>query len=219
MSSLDTILEPIIHSPRLVEVVEALQEKVEAERALREKFYEEMTPSQKVEFIDGEVLLHSPVEKRHLNATGLLFCLMNSFVNANDLGTVMSEKCLCVFPRNDYEPDIVFFGPKKAGQFTSDTLQFPPPDLIVEVLSESTKHNDRGVKFEDYEANGVEEYWIIDSEARTAQVYRIDQNGRYEEVFSGSEGEIISETITGFSIPVNAIFDEAKNLAALKSLI
>ncbi len=40
--------------------------------------------------------------------------------------------------------------------------KFPAPDLIVEVLSESTEANDRGIKFEDYAAHGVVEYWIVD---------------------------------------------------------
>lgn len=40
-----------------------------------------------------------------------LLRMVQSYVIARDLGEVMDEKTLCVFPRNDYEPDIVFFGP------------------------------------------------------------------------------------------------------------
>jgi Uma2 family endonuclease len=85
--------------------------------------------------------------------------LIDTFVGIQELGTVKNEKCLCVFPRNDYEPNIVFFGREKADGLLPDTLKFPVPDLIVEVVSSSTEDRDRGVKFEDYEASDVGEYW------------------------------------------------------------
>ena len=220
MTSLESILEPILHSPRLPEAVELLRKKFEEEQALRKKFYEEMTPSEKVEFIDGEVVLHSPARNEHLDATGLLFCLMNSFVNANDLGTVKSEKCLCVFPRNDYEPDIVFFGPAKSAHLDRKTLKFPVPDLAVEVLSESTEKTDRGVKFEDVAANGVTEYWIIDAGKRQVEQYQLNAPaGEYQKVFDGDSGVIHCHVIPGFAIPLDSIFDEKRNLEVLKELL
>ena len=45
------------------------------------------------------------------------------------------------------------------------------PDLVVEVLSESTKKNDVGKKKDDYEKYGVKEYWIVDPENRSVRVY------------------------------------------------
>ena len=45
------------------------------------------------------------------------------------------------------------------------------PDLVVEVLSESTKKNDVGKKKDDYEKYGVKEYWIVDPENRSVKVY------------------------------------------------
>ena len=59
--------------------------------------------------------------------------------------------------RNDFEPDIVFYGAEKAAALRPDQTTFPPPDLIVEVLSESTEARDRGIKMEDYAAHGVRE--------------------------------------------------------------
>ena len=50
-------------------------------------------------------------------------------------------------------------------------MQFPPPDLVVEVLSESTEKRDRGVKFEDFAAHGVGEYWMIDADKETLEQY------------------------------------------------
>ncbi|GAB2598351.1 Uma2 family endonuclease [Spirosoma areae] len=40
-------------------------------------------------------------------------------------------------------------------------MKLPAPDLVIEVLSKSTARRDRGVKFTDYAANGIAEYWIV----------------------------------------------------------
>ena len=215
-SSLDTLLEPLRHSPQLVEATEALNRQLAEERERRDRFYAEMTPEQKIEFIDGEVILHSPAKNRHLDATTLLTQLLSVYVRVHRLGSVKTEKCLCVFPRNDYEPDIVFFGPEKTATLGPDTLKFPVPDFVVEVLSDSTVERDRGVKFEDYASHGVGEYWIVDTESQTIEQYQL-RGDRFDLQVKAATGTLTSAAVPGFAIPVRAVFDEAENLAALKS--
>ena len=53
------------------------------------------------------------------------------------------------------------------------------PDLIVEVLSPSTAKNDKGYKKDLYEEHGVKEYWIIDPDAKSIDVYLL-RDGTYE---------------------------------------
>ena len=53
------------------------------------------------------------------------------------------------------------------------------PDLIVEILSPSTAHKDLKVKFERYERAGVQEYWIVDPNGSTVQIYTLGAEGRY----------------------------------------
>lgn len=90
-------LEPILHSPRLPDIAAVLNERLRDETARRERFYEEMSDDQKVEFIDGEVVMHSPARNRHLTAKLSLATLLNTFVELHGLGAVRDEKCLCVF--------------------------------------------------------------------------------------------------------------------------
>lgn len=216
--SIDAQLEPIRHSPRLVEMVDRLQEIIRDERQRRSKFYEEMTPDQKIEFIEGEVLLHSPAKNKHLDVTMNVLTLLNPYVRMNSLGEVKCEKCLCVFPRNDYEPDVVFFGNKKAAKLKPNTMKFPIPDLIVEVLSDTTEERDRTVKYEDYEAHGVGEYWILDAEKCVAEQYLLRDSG-YELALKSSSGELHSEVIKGLVLPVKAFFFPKDNLSALRGLL
>ena len=97
-------------------------------------------------------------------------------------------------------------------------MQFPAPDFIVEVLSDSTAKNDRETKFQDYAAHGVSEYWIVDAEKQTVDQYFL-QNEEYELLLKAKDGAIESVILPNFKIPIRAIFDEAENLEALSKLI
>jgi Uma2 family endonuclease len=202
----------------LPEIAEALQVQVRAEAALRERFYEELCDDQQAEFIGGQVILHSPARRKHLMVRGHLEAVLSAHVRTRRLGEVHSEKCLCVFPRNDYEPDLVFFGPEKASRLTDETTKFPIPDLIVEVLSGSTAERDRGVKFEDYEAHGVNEYWIVDPDAEVVEQY-LRRDERLQLALKSGSGEIASPTVPGFRLSLRALFDPTENLAALQRLM
>ena len=46
------------------------------------------------------------------------------------------------------------------------------PDMVVEILSHSTKENDRGIKLDRYLEAGVREYWIVDPSKRIVIVYQ-----------------------------------------------
>ena len=52
------------------------------------------------------------------------------------------------------------------------------PDLIVEVLSEATKYNDRYRKYSLYEEAGVSEYWIVDPVSKTVAIHLLSE-GKY----------------------------------------
>ncbi len=216
MSTID--LTPLLKSPRLPEFAAALNDRLQTETVARERFYDEMTDGEKVEFIEGEVIMHSPARNEHLVVKLNLATLLMTFVRDRGLGEVRDEKCLCIFPRNDYEPDIVFFGPEKSATIQPKTMKFPVPDFVVEVLSESTESRDRGVKFEDFEAHGVSEYWIVDAETEIVEQY-IVENGVFRLLLKSGSGEIMSRSVAGFQIPIRAIFDPSENLLTLKKLL
>ncbi|MBK8100896.1 MAG: Uma2 family endonuclease [Planctomycetes bacterium] len=54
------------------------------------------------------------------------------------------------------------------------------PDLLIEVLSPSTRTHDRKRKFERYQRAGVREFWIVDPSARRIEQFVL-QDGRYGE--------------------------------------
>ena len=52
------------------------------------------------------------------------------------------------------------------------------PDLIIEALSPTSVRYDRGRKLEIYGQSGVKEYWIIDPENKTVEIY-LPENGKF----------------------------------------
>ena len=210
--------ETILEMPNAVLLVEQVKTKLEDERKRRRHFYEIVEENKKMEFINGDIVFHSPVKLQHNRATGLTYKLLETFVAKHKLGFVGIEKIMVSLTRNDYEPDVCFFGNEKAKDFTDKQMKFPAPDFVVEVLSKSTAKADRETKFQDYAAHGVGEYWIIDAEKETVEQYFLHDE-QYELLVKAKDGAIESVVLPEFKIPVRAIFDEAENFKALANLI
>jgi Uma2 family endonuclease len=91
--------------------------------------------------------------------------------------------------------------------------------LVVEVLSESTEENDRGVKFMDYQAHGVGEYWIIDAHRKILEQYVLSDSGRFELRMKSASGMLASHAVPAFCVPVAALFDTQANSEALRAML
>lgn len=211
-------IQQLIHSPEMPSYVQQLQIMLQKEQEKRERFYEEMSEGQKVEFINGEVIVHTPVQLRHNIASQNLLVLLSAYVRKHHLGFVGHEKILVTLTRNDYEPDICYFGQAKAQAFEPDQVKFPAPDFVIEILSPTTEATDRGIKFQDYAAHGVAEYWIVDPYQQCIEQYAL-KDRQYELLVKAKTGTIQSVAVNGFDIPIRAIFDEIEQFAALQQIL
>jgi Uma2 family endonuclease len=213
-----TLIEKMLHSPCLPQYLRTLEDILEDERERRRKFFEEVREDQKTEFINGKVIVHSPVAIEHNDVSVNLLILMRSHVDMHQLGFVGHEKLMVSLTRNDYEPDIVFFENAKSGEFKAGQMRFPAPDLVVEVLSRTTERTDRTIKFEDYAAHGTDEYWIVDPRKQTIEQYLL-ADAEYKLNAKAKDGNISSRALRGFVIPVRAAFEKKANLKALQSIV
>ncbi|MCU0348721.1 MAG: Uma2 family endonuclease [Saprospiraceae bacterium] len=215
------LVDEIMEHSDAVLIVQQVQNMLRSEQERREEYYEIIGEDDKAEFVNGEIIYHSPVMKRHNDASKQLLKVLDVFASIQRLGYVGIEKILTKFTRNDYEPDICFFLNEKAKDFKPGQLIFPVPDFIVEVLSKSSRkaiEHDTVTKFEDYQKHGVGEYWIVDPDEETVEQYVLE-DGKFRLVMKSGEGTIRSHVVRGFSIPIRAIFDEATNLAALREIL
>jgi Uma2 family endonuclease len=97
------------------------------------------------------------------------------------------------------EPDILYVSKERASVITEKNVQ-GAPDLVVEVLSETTAEIDRTTKMKLYARHGVLEYWLIDPEECTAEVYRREARG-FERVASLQPSDsLTTPLLPGFSV-------------------
>ncbi|MCF8281605.1 MAG: Uma2 family endonuclease [Bacteroidales bacterium] len=219
---MEITVSDILKSPGAVMLYQQMQTALTEEARRREEFREWLTEDVKAEFINGEVVLHSPVKRGHYLISDRLNNLLRNFVLLKKLGTTAVEKALIALTRNDYEPDISFWGNEKAAAFNDNTMLHPAPDFIVEILSPSTKKHDRETKFEDYALHGIREYWIIDPDIQCVEQYALlvptdTTYLPYGKFFPGED--IKSIVLPEFEIPIAAIFDEKANFEALKKMM
>lgn len=215
------VLAPILLSPDFPDLLRELNLEWEQEQERRRKFREELTPEMKAEFIEGQVIMHSPAMARHILATKHLAKLLDTWVVEHGLGLVTIEKALVCLTRNDFEPDIAFFKNFRASSIQPTLMEFPAPDFVVEVLSPSTEKTDRGVKMHDYARHGVAEYWLVDCREQAVERYLPTAEGGAYALAGrhGMEDRVGSDIVAGFQIPVAAIFEEKAQHEALRQML
>jgi Uma2 family endonuclease len=71
---------------------------------------------------------------------------------------------------NVLQPDILFIAKERLNIIGEKNIQ-GAPDLVIEILSESSAYRDMVKKKKLYAQFGVKEYWIIDPEEKTVEIY------------------------------------------------
>jgi Uma2 family endonuclease len=154
------------------------------------------------EWVDGRVYLMSPGNLRQSRLTRFLSAVVQHWAEAHDLGEAfvppfgvrLNEAVV-------REPD-VFFVLSAHLERLRDTLVEGAPDLVIEVVSPSSRGTDRGDKYYEYERAGVPEYWLIDPEREQVEAYRLGPAGRYVLLDLGEPSVLRSEVLPGMWIPV-----------------
>ena len=202
-----TALDELRQAPNLRELLDELERSWDEEQRRRHEFWADADEGVKAEFILGEIIYHSPVYGRHWMASTAISRRLLPYVYDNKLGKVGYEKVMIRLTRNDYEPDICFWNTETAASFGLKQSAFPAPNFVVEILSESTKDRDYGIKMTDYALHGVQEYWIVDVGHETIEQYLLEGN-RFTLAQKLKEGVLKSVAVAGFQIAVRDVFSE-----------
>ena len=110
----------------------------------------------------------------HKIDTNLIF-IFTMYCRKNNCGVVLGDIDVHLPDMESvYRPDINVI----CDRSIIKNFVYGAPDLIVEILSKSTAKNDLTIKKEDYERNGVKEYWIVNPKDKTVQVYHLVE-GKY----------------------------------------
>lgn len=173
--------------------------------------------NERVELIKGWLYKMSPAPKRmHQKIEGVIF---NKFFNYFELNSceVYHSPFDVRLKKNKgqddeidtvVQPDICVICDMSK---LDDAGCLGAPDLIVEVISESTAKKDYNEKYNLYEENGVKEYWIADPANRSIEIFSL-VNEKYESLGIYSEREGITDVegnlFPELKIPLKTIFNE-----------
>lgn len=106
-------------------------------------------------------------------------------------------------PHRSVQPDIIYVDPARADIVTDDYIE-GAPDLVMEILSPSTRSRDLALKRRVYAENGVREYWIIDPATRQITLLVLDA-GQFVAA-PGDGGRFTSRVLPPLVIDQAALF-------------
>ena len=161
------------------------------------------------ELIDGELLVSKAPGIIHQRPLGRLFYYLTDYLIGNPVGEVILGPGLVFDSYNGVIPDLVFVASGRENIITDRGL-IDAPDLIVEVVSpgERNSERDREIKRQLYSQRGVREYWILDPQVKSIEVYRLRENVLVLEATLRGLDPLRSSLLPGFSYPVSKIFPD-----------
>lgn len=126
----------------------------------------------RVELIDGVIYNMCAPAQRHQAIAGYIYAQLLSYTlrRKGDCIPLMSPSDVQL-DRDDktmVQPD-VYVGCER--EKFRDKVYYGAPDLVVEVLSPSSRRRDREIKYRKYKNAGVREYWIVDPDTQRVAVH------------------------------------------------
>ena len=161
------------------------------------------------EVIDGDHYVTPAPKTKHQKVSFNLTVAMGSFVKQQGLGLVLAAPSdVILSDENVVQPDLLFVSTARASIVTEDNIH-GAPDLVVEIISETTRKKDEVTKRKLYERFGVQEYWVVDSELETVKIFRRAQQGysRAVELSKEANDILTTELLAGLNLALTEIFD------------
>lgn len=138
------------------------------------------------EVIDGDLYVTPAPAWIHQRVVGRLYSIVSQHVFTNRLGEIVPAPTgVALDEENGLQPDILFISNARRGIISERGVD-GAPDLVVEVLSPSTKARDLGIKLRRYAAAGVPHYWTLEPVTHVLEERRLTVDG-YELI--GTYGE------------------------------
>ena len=171
------------------------------------------------EIIGGKKFMAPAPNPTHGRVIGRLYNFIDRHFEENEGGYVFSDNTDVHFPDGTLlKPDLSVVLEKNSAIIDWFRGIFGVPDMVVEVLSKSTRKNDLTI-----ERNGVREYWIIDPWIKSVAVYLLREGKYYLDddyiLFDDNELELLTDeekaevkhevpvkTLDGLKIPLKYIF-------------
>ena len=161
------------------------------------------------EVIEGELFVSRAPGLPHQIVAGNIHHQLRSYLESNPIGRVISTPGLIFSQYSGVIPDLVFYSHTRGKEIIANDRLNAAPEIVIEILSPGRENilRDRIAKRQLYAKHGVSEYWIVDSENRAVEVYRLaNQNLELAAVLKNND-EVTSPSLPVFACPLSKIFE------------
>jgi len=142
--------------------------------------YEKTPEGAKYQLIEGQLIEMASPTLNHQEAALELAAQILLYCKQKKIGKIyIAPMDVYLDDENCYQPDIVFVSNENSVILQGKNIR-GVPDMLIEILSESSEHTDRKIKFHNYEKFGVKEYFIVDPEDKEVIAYDL-VDGFYKE--------------------------------------
>ena len=170
--------------------------------------------SDRAELLDGELIMMAPPTRIHQEISVELTRQLANFLEGKRCRVYHAPFAVRLFEQDGdipedvktvVEPDIsVVCDPGKLdGKGCKGA-----PDMVMEILSPSTQRHDRLVKLDLYQRAGIREYWIVDPDSRTVQVFLLDRGSVLPHEVYGRDAVAKVNVLDGCFIELNRVFPD-----------
>lgn len=169
----------------------------------------------RIEIINGEAVMMAPPSRVHQEISGEIFRQLANYLEGKKCRVYAAPFAVRLFERDGEAPEDIdtMVEPDLSVVCDSDKLDKHgckgAPDMVIEILSPSTRRHDRLVKLGLYQRAGVREYWIVNPDEQTVQVFTQDDGGSLrltEEYERGSVAKV--NALEGCFIELGKVFHE-----------
>lgn len=142
--------------------------------------YLEDTGEERYEIIDGEPILMAPPSSNHQRISGALFAQLYNYLEGKKCEVFAAPFGVRPFERDGDKPKDVTTMLQPDISVVCDRSKIDKhgckgaPDMVIEILSPSTRRHDQLVKLNLYQKAGVREYWIVSPEEETVKVLLLE---------------------------------------------
>lgn len=159
------------------------------------------------EIIDGDLHMTPAPIPEHQLIVWRLTTILTAFIDQQKWGKLFLAPIDIVLSMTEVaQPDIAVVARHRDHIITKKNI-IAAPDLIVEILSDTTEKTDRTTKKAMYERHGVREYWIVDPSDRSVEIFELVGGAYAPGTRFASTEEVHSPLLSGLSFRVQTIFD------------
>ena len=156
----------------------------------------------RVELLDGEIVLMSPMGTRHASTVARLIERLRDL--AGSRATVWAQLPIRLNRYSEPEPDLALL--RRREDFYADRHPGPQDVLLVVEVADSSRRADREQKIPLYARAGIPEVWLVDLPRDVIEVYRDPAAGAYGTVQTVARGETLALLkLPGASFPAGEV--------------